>query len=263
MKPPVSYYGGKQRLAGKIVGLIPKHRIYVEPFAGGLAVFFRKGILDTPEYIEVINDKDSRLVNFYKVIQNPRRRKNIIDRLKFTPYSREVYQDAKAYLLKPKKTDELILAYYYFIAINWAYANKLHGGWTHAKSKREGRSSHTSKIKRLEDIRERMSEVYIEHKDALDVIKTWDSKESFFYLDPPYPNTNQGHYTGFSEQDFKTLLSNLRRVKGKFILSCYEHNLESVSLPKSWNIVRHQTVSTVSPTRSARTEILICKGCGS
>lgn len=42
MKTPLTYYGGKQKLAARIVTLIPEHRIYVEPFVGGGAVFFAK-----------------------------------------------------------------------------------------------------------------------------------------------------------------------------------------------------------------------------
>ena len=42
MKIPISYYGGKQQLASKIVSLFPEHKIYCEPFIGGAAVLFAK-----------------------------------------------------------------------------------------------------------------------------------------------------------------------------------------------------------------------------
>ena len=42
MKTPISYYGGKQQLASKIVSLLPEHKIYCEPFIGGAAVLFAK-----------------------------------------------------------------------------------------------------------------------------------------------------------------------------------------------------------------------------
>lgn len=55
MKTPISYYGGKQRLAPIIVARIPEHDIYVEPFFGGGAVFFTKPKPNKPKYVEVIS----------------------------------------------------------------------------------------------------------------------------------------------------------------------------------------------------------------
>lgn len=37
MRPPFAYYGGKVKLASRIVALMPAHRVYCEPFAGSLA----------------------------------------------------------------------------------------------------------------------------------------------------------------------------------------------------------------------------------
>ena len=42
MKPPFSYYGGKQLMAPIILPLIPRHKLYCEPFTGGAAIFFAK-----------------------------------------------------------------------------------------------------------------------------------------------------------------------------------------------------------------------------
>ena len=65
MKTPISYYGGKQTLAKTIVGLIPPHRLYCEPFMGGGAIFFAK----EPATVEIINDTNGELINFYRVVQ--------------------------------------------------------------------------------------------------------------------------------------------------------------------------------------------------
>jgi DNA adenine methylase len=42
LRTPISYYGGKQRLAARILKLFPQHRTYVEPFLGGAALFLAK-----------------------------------------------------------------------------------------------------------------------------------------------------------------------------------------------------------------------------
>ena len=58
MRTPITYYGWKQRLAERILQMMPGHRIYCEPFFGGGAVFFAK----PKSYLEVINDKNERFI---------------------------------------------------------------------------------------------------------------------------------------------------------------------------------------------------------
>lgn len=65
MTTPITYYGGKQRLAKIIISMIPPHRLYCEPFFGGGAVFFAKG----PSCVEVINDHDNKLMTFYHQVK--------------------------------------------------------------------------------------------------------------------------------------------------------------------------------------------------
>lgn len=54
MKPPFAYFGGKTRLAERIVRMLPDHEHYVEPFAGSLAILPE----DDPETAE----SDARLI---------------------------------------------------------------------------------------------------------------------------------------------------------------------------------------------------------
>jgi DNA adenine methylase len=88
MKTPISYYGGKQSMLKHILPIIPEHRIYVEPFFGGGAVFFGK----EPSKVEVINDYNSNVVVFYQQLKtNFAELKKLIDA---TPYSRDTYKSA-------------------------------------------------------------------------------------------------------------------------------------------------------------------------
>src|SRR5919109_1045692 len=66
MVGPLPYIGGKNRLAKQIIALLPEHTTYVEPFAGGAQVFFHK----QPSKVEVLNDLDSEIVNFFRVCQH-------------------------------------------------------------------------------------------------------------------------------------------------------------------------------------------------
>src|ERR1700751_1094745 len=63
---PLPYIGGKNRLAKQIISLLPDHTAYVEPFAGGAQVFFHK----EPSKVEVLNDLDGEVVNFFRICQS-------------------------------------------------------------------------------------------------------------------------------------------------------------------------------------------------
>ncbi len=65
-KPPFSYYGGKQMMAKYILPNIPKHKTYIETFAGGAAVFWLK----EKSHLEILNDTNGELINFYEVVTN-------------------------------------------------------------------------------------------------------------------------------------------------------------------------------------------------
>ena len=89
LKTPVSYYGGKQKLVSTILPLIPGHKMYVEPFIGGGAVFFSK----EPSHIEVINDTNKELINFYNILQN--RFVELQKMVAVTLHSRTLHRDAQ------------------------------------------------------------------------------------------------------------------------------------------------------------------------
>ena len=95
MKPPISYYGGKQNLADKIISIIPPHNLYCEPFVGGAAVFFNK----PQSNVEVINDTNKELVNFYRVIQNDF--VSLEKEIRITLHSRDLHRKAYGDIRKP------------------------------------------------------------------------------------------------------------------------------------------------------------------
>src|ERR1022692_3331846 len=82
MVGPLAYIGGKNRLAAKIIALLPEHTTYVEPFAGGAQVFFHK----RPSEVEVLNDLDGEIVNLLRVCQW--HHEELIRHLKYTVASR-------------------------------------------------------------------------------------------------------------------------------------------------------------------------------
>mgnify|MGYP003591766479 CR=1 FL=1 len=65
--PIIPWMGGKRRLAKHLLPLFPAHTCYVEPFAGGAALFFMR---PQPAKVEVLNDLNGQLVNLYRVVQH-------------------------------------------------------------------------------------------------------------------------------------------------------------------------------------------------
>ena len=86
MRGPLSYIGGKTRLASRIIDRIPEHLAYVEPFAGGAQVFFHK----EPSKIEVLNDLDGEVVNLYRICQS--HHEELIRYMRFMLLSREWFE---------------------------------------------------------------------------------------------------------------------------------------------------------------------------
>ena len=67
MRSPIPWMGSKRRLAAAIVDRMPPHQCYVEVFAGSGAVLFAR---ETPAPVEVLNDIDGELVNFFRVLKH-------------------------------------------------------------------------------------------------------------------------------------------------------------------------------------------------
>src|ERR1700756_5339137 len=86
MAGPLSYIGGKNRLAKRVIEIFPEHTTYVEAFAGGAQVFFHK----EPSKIEVLNDLDGEVVNFYRVCQS--HHEELIRYMRFMLLSREWFE---------------------------------------------------------------------------------------------------------------------------------------------------------------------------
>ena len=244
MNPPISYYGGKQRMAHNIIPLLPKHTVYVEPFCGGATILFKKpwpAMTNTHHYREVINDHDERLTNFFRVLRGDG--EALCAKLQGTLYSRPEYNEAKRFLAGPKSYSNLDWAWAYYVKSQTSFSNVLDGGWRTGTFGRNLAVTWMNKVARLPDYVARMAGVHIECLPALDVIKKWDSPQTLFYCDPPYPGFAQGHYSGYSHDDLKDLIAVLDNAKGSFILSNYKQEY----IPKHWEHFTFEAHSSSMP----------------
>jgi len=255
MKPPLTYFGGKQLLAKHILPLIPKHNLYCEPFFGGGAIYFAKGHSE----IEVVNDTNGDLINFYKVVKNDC--KKLEKLIKATLYSRADFEAAKVVLGYPRLFNDVRRAWAIWVVANQGYASRLDSTWGYNRKKNTSpKRLHRKRDRFTGEYARRMEETEIENSDALKVIETRDTKQTFFYCDPPYFNASMGHFNRYSEQDFENLLKLLSAIKGKFLLSSFPSPLLEKYIRKNkWKMKEIEmplSVTAKYKTNKRKTEVL-------
>lgn len=211
IKPAVSWPGGKSRLLKYILPLIPSHTAYVEPFGGGLAVFLGK----ERSGVEVINDIDGDLVNFYRCVRyhlDP-----LLAEIEFTLNSREEFGDLRA---QPGLTDIQRAA-------RWFFRNKTCFGGADMRSfgisavsgGGAALGSRALRIERIRALNVRLDRVCIENLDWHKCVDLYDRPGTLFFFDPPYTECCDTMYAAWKSEDVLELRSRLDRLQGKWILT--------------------------------------------
>lgn len=194
---------------------IPKHHIYVEPFLGGGAVFWAK----EPCKNEILNDTNKEVINFCEVAQNDFKALNM--EIQATLHSRAIHKQARVIYTNPEMFTPVKRAWAFWTLANQSFCSDLDAGWKYARNYKIERVQEQKRKRFTKEIQKRLRRGQLECRDAIQVIKRYDSKRTFFYLDPPYFNADQGHYKGYTIENFTELLETLANIKGKFILSSY------------------------------------------
>lgn len=219
-RSPIKWVGGKSRLSALIVPLIPEHTCYVEVFGGAGWVLFRK----QPSQVEVLNDLDGELMNFFRVIQtNP---KPLIKSFQWDLASREEFERLRD--LDPAQLTHVERAhrFYYIIMASWGGEFGSARFQTSITDQGHGNrliSALRSAKQRIEAAHQRLQTVIIENLDWQACIEKYDDPRTFLYLDPPYPlnNCNYAHNMR-SMANHSVLFEHLKRVKAKWLLSTYD-----------------------------------------
>ncbi|TND10361.1 MAG: DNA adenine methylase [Bacteroidetes bacterium] len=255
VKALLTYYGGKQKLVPTILPLIPPHSLYCEPFAGGAAILFAK----EPSKIEVINDTNGELINFYRVVKDefPKLQKQIARTL----HSRALHYKARFIYSQPHLFDPIERAWAIFTMAHQSYSSILDSTWScGVKDATSEKKFQSKKAAFTKDYAKRLERVQMECRNALEVITTRDSKDAFFYVDPPYFNSDCGHYEGYSANDFEKLLKLLSTIKGTFLLSSYPSDLlRKYSQTHKWHtkvIETNLSVQGAKKNGRRKTEVL-------
>ena len=209
------------------------HIVYAEPFAGGLAVLYAKGkkpVTNGSYYIEAINDINKNLITFWRVARE--QPEELARWIELTPYSREEYRTAKIIYNNPSEYSDLKVAWATYIQCNMSFANIIGGGWGTSVISQNSAATWAKRATRLPECFERLRDVHIDCEDALRFMKRWDSPHTLFYCDPPYPNADQGHYGGYTLEDYQALCNALDACNSSYILSNYHQDIAPKSAQK-------------------------------
>ncbi len=251
MKAILKYPGSKWSKAEWITSFFLPHHSYLEPYFGSGAVLFNK----ERSNIETVNDLDNNVVNLFEWIK--RDPEKLAHEIYYTPYARQVYEDAFA--MEPKNSLEKAL--FFYIRLNMGHGYRTSGervGWKNDIQGRE--KAYAAKDwceipQKILQAAERLRGVQIENRPALELIMRFNYKNVLIYCDPPYMlQTRHGkqYRHEMSESDHEELLQLLLKHKGYVILSGYDTDLYNDTL-KDWN--RYETTS-YTQTHTRKREVI-------
>lgn len=207
-KPIIRWPGGKTRLLKTILPLIRPHVCYVEPFAGGLAVFLAK----ERSKVEVLNDLNSDLVTLYRCAQY--HLDALIEELRWVLNARDTLRD---YLKQPGLTD-IQRAARFLIRNRISFGGT---GHSYGVSKTSGGAA-TSRARVLEALAAfsaRLDRVSIENVTWERILPLYDGRDTFFFMDPPYMGGETKAYAAWQEPQMRAFAQAVQQLEGDWIVT--------------------------------------------
>ncbi|SHN77469.1 DNA adenine methylase [Desulfitobacterium chlororespirans] len=230
MKAVVKYPGSKWGIADWIIGHMPDHHTYLEPYLGSGAVLFKK----RPSPIETVNDLDCNVVNLFRIIrEQPEELARVIAA---TPFSRFEYDST---FEQPAPEEPIMQARWFLLQCWQGHGFRVNGykvGWKNDVQGRE-KAYELSNWYRLPvwilEAAERLRKVQIENRPAIEVIKRHKYPNVLIYADPPYvlgTRTGKQYKCEMTDNDHREMLQALLDHPGPVILSGYENDVYNTIL---------------------------------
>lgn len=211
--PIIPWLGGKRRLADHLIPRFPAHKCYVEVFAGGAALYF----LRPPAEVEVINDINGELVNLYRVVQ--RHLEEFVRQFKWALTSRQVFKWLQDTPTAPLTDIERAARFFYL-------QQHAFGGKVQGQTFGTATTAPPVNLLRIEEqlsaAHVRLASTTIEHLHWRDCMQRYDRPHSFFYLDPPYWET-EGYGVDFPFSEYEAMAEVMRGLQGKAMISLNDH----------------------------------------
>ena len=232
----IPYYGGKYELSRRLVPMLAPHSRYVEMFAGGLSMFFRKPRVKW----NVLNDKDNDIVNLYMTVIYEI--DTLIDTLFWLPKSRHLFLNFREELRDDKiDIPDPIRAAKYFYCIRQSFNKLINTPFSKNKDMVKDWD------KELRYSRKAIGGATIENLDFEELVDKYPpTKDDFWYLDPPYfiatdkAKEGRDYYRQcFESEDHKRLRDCVKRIHdsgAKFMIS-YDYRPEVLEYYSDYDII--------------------------
>ncbi|GKX29033.1 SAM-dependent methyltransferase [Vallitalea longa] len=233
MRAILKYPGSKWNLADWIINKIPKHHTYLEPFFGSGAIFFKKASSN----IELINDIDGTVCALFRIVRDSP--EELARLIALTPFAREEYD--RTY--EDGECSEIEKVRRFLVQCWQGHGFRTNGykvGW---KNDIQGREQMYAAYNwyRLPSwiiqIADRLKNCQIDNRPAVELIKRFNYKNVFIYLDPPYvlgTRTGKQYKYEMTDNDHIELLETVLNHKGMTMISGYNSDLYNEYL-KGWH----------------------------
>lgn len=248
-RPVLRYPGGKWNCAEWIISHFPRHEVYVEVFGGGGSVLMRK----TPSRTEIYNEIDKRIVNVFRILRDKDKSKELMDLLNWTPFAAEEYQNCYEPALDEIDAARKMICRSFF-GIGSDSVFRMNGFRRGFKNKKlDANNAFASYIECVPFFVKRLRSVIIENLDWKDVIKTYDSAVTLFYVDPPYldevcTSRSVTYSHPFTRDQHVELANVLNGCQGNVVISGYASDLYT-QLYEGWYATTKSAISGMGKHR--------------
>lgn len=221
MNSPIKWVGGKRNIKKLLASIMPEHFQYCEVFGGAGWVLLEK----EPSKLEIFNDINSDLINFYKVVKDPDKCYDLITDLQTTLKSRELFEEWDWVYQSKQYESDIQQAKIFYYLLKLSFGGRINRSKNSFCVRNDGIKmiNYDKFIEEFWQLHERLKNVFIENANWEYMIDKYSRKDGqgLFFLDPPYLDTSEDDYGNtWTINTYRKLNDKLHNIKDKFILTC-------------------------------------------
>lgn len=241
LRPPIKIHGGKHYLARRILSTFTDHKVYVEPFGGGLSVFLNK----TPKTCQtVIHDSNPELFDLYFAFKYLPQR--MIESIQALEYTQAVFDSAK--MESTRRSDDIVTRAVGTIVRSRFSRGGMGKDFAWSDRLRGGKPGDVNSWETYKALLPQIANLFNEKVFVRDPTNGWtvmeeeDGETTLHYADPPYLHATRTARKVYdfemSEEDHLRFLATCNGLRGKVYISGYRSEMYDDLLPESrWDRV--------------------------